>query len=57
MTHMTDEQVLQNMNARYEMARSAQKEGKGTPRPHGAAGLIAAEWMRYRNEAKRRGLV
>jgi len=57
MEHLTDDQVLDGMHQKYRDARSAPKEGKGTPRGCGMAGRIAAEWMRWRSEALRRGLI
>lgn len=57
MKMFTDDQVLKNMTEKYNHAKSAPKEGKGTPRGVGMAGRIAAEWMMWRSEAMRRGLV
>ena len=57
MESFTDDQVLQNMRQKYIDAKSAQKEGKGTPRGVGMAGRISAEWMRWRTEAINRGLI
>lgn len=52
-----DEVVLANMRQKYDDARRAGKEGAGTHRNCGDAGNIAAEWMRWRQEALRRGLI
>lgn len=57
MKAFTDDEVMSNMQGKYTDAKTAQKEGKGTPRGHGYAGRIASEWMMWRAEALRRGLV
>ena len=46
----------QRTREKYLDARNASKEGKGTPRGAGYAGLIAAEWMRLVDECKENGL-
>ena len=57
MKSFSDQQVLYNMNLKYQHAKDASKEGVGTPRGVGMAGRIAEEWIRWRTEAKDRGLV
>jgi hypothetical protein len=57
MRSFTDTEVIAHMNSKYQDAKTAQKEGPGTHRNIGDAGQIASEWIRWRREAIRRGLI
>jgi hypothetical protein len=57
MKFMTDEDVLYNMNSKYQDALQSSKEGPGTGRGVGSAGLVANQWIVWRTEAIKRGLV
>lgn len=57
MRSFTDAEVIEKMHHHRQCARDSSKEGKGTPRGAGMAGRAADEWMRWRAEAVKRGLV
>lgn len=57
MKSFSDSEVLANMKQKYEDARTAQKEGAGTHRNAGDSGRIAAEWIMWRQEARKRELL
>ena len=57
MKFMSDEDVLSKMNSKYQDAKHSSKEGVGTGRGVGSAGLVAREWIKWRTEAINRGLV
>lgn len=57
MRFLTDEQVLKNMRQKADEAKRSSKEGRGTGRGVGSAGLVGADWMRWCSEANRRGLL
>ena len=53
---MTDDEVLAKVRETYQNAKYAGKEGAGTHRNAGDSGRVAALWMEWIAEAKRRGL-
>lgn len=57
MKSFSDAEVLQLMNEHHQYARDSSKEGKGTGRGAGSAGQAANNWIMWRNEAIKRGLV
>lgn len=58
MKHLSDEELLIKMDEAYDNAKNAPKDGYSNgKRGAGSAGRIAMEWVRYRSEALKRGLV
>lgn len=57
MKSFTDKEVIENMNHHYDCAKNAGKEGYGTHRGAGDCGRLSMNWIMWRQEAKRRGLV
>ena len=57
MKFFTDDQILSRMASAYGNAVKAPREGGDTGRGAGSSGFIAAEWMRWRAEADKRGLI
>jgi len=57
MNIFTDAEVLARLAQKHDDAKNASKEGAGTHRNAGDCGRIGAEWMAWRREARRRGLI
>ena len=57
MKWLTDSEVMDRMNQKYDDAKRSSKEGVGTGRGLGSAGLVGKQWIMWRNEAVKRGLV
>lgn len=57
MKSFTDADVLEKIAHHHHCAKESSKQGPGTGRAPNMSGLAGAEWMRWRAESRKRGLI